>query len=95
MEQAVALFQKTESRLKVQRHQYQHQSRLESVNVAVQQKQKTCYLCKKPGHVQKDCWSTMTCGYCGKKGHLTERCRFNKGGGANKNAEVVVLTDGT
>ena len=38
LEQAVALFQKTESRLKVQRHQYQHQSRLESVNVAVQQK---------------------------------------------------------
>jgi hypothetical protein len=77
LEQSILLFQKTESRLNVHRHQQsrkiqntgvnygveQKDSRVDSVNVTVQQK-KTCFLCKKPGHLQKDCWKGMTCGHC-------------------------------
>lgn len=35
---------------------------------------KTCFLCKKPGHVSKDCRNKITCYKCGKEGHISSAC---------------------
>ena len=109
LKDAVRLFQKTESRILVKHEQHQSSRQVtfeekkdvkESVNVAQQQKQsaggKTCHVCNRVGHLQKDCWKTKTCGVCGKKGHPTDRC-FHKHDGEetnDRNSEMVV-SDGS
>jgi len=108
LKQAVLLFQKTESRILV-KQQGQHSSRQvtfddkkevkESANVAQQQQVgggKTCNVCKRVGHLQKDCWKMKTCGVCGKKGHPTDRCFFKHDGEEtnDRNPETVV-SDGS
>ena len=103
---AVLLFQKTESRIRVKNEQHLSSRQVtfddkkevkESANVAQQQQQngggKTCHVCKRVGHLQKDCWKTKTCGVCGKKGHPTDRCFHKKHDGEetnDRNSEMVV-----
>jgi len=101
LEQAIQLFQKTESRVMVKKQQLsrtvvtseqKNKEVKESANAVQQQSGggKVCNVCKRIGHLQKDCWKTMTCGHCGVKGHPTERCRLrNAGSGLNdQNSEV-------
>ena len=102
LKEAVLLFQKTESRIMVKRVQ-DHSRQVtfddkkeakESINIVQQQNVggKTCHICKRAGHLQKDCWKTKTCGICGKKGHPTDRC-FHKHDGEetnDRNNEMVV-----
>ena len=107
LEEAQQLFQKTESHLTMS-HSHsssssspqavaslQQEIAEESVSF-VQRKPMLCQLCKRPGHVQKQCWLGMTCETCGQKGHPSWRCRTqmegdssNGASGSNKNDKKV------
>ena len=78
LKDAVRLFQKTESLILVKHEQHRSSRQVtfeerkevkESINVAQQQQQqngggKTCHVCKRTGHLQKDCWKTnLVCFY--------------------------------
>jgi len=50
----------------------------------------TCFTCKKPGHVAKDCYKNHTCKKCHKVGHTEKFCRVRR----NENAEHTSLSLG-
>ena len=39
---------------------------------------KTCYICKKPNHLTKDCRNNQTCYVCKKPGHIAINCRARR-----------------
>lgn len=49
---------------------------------------KTCFLCGKTNHLQKDCWKNILCNRCNKSGHPSNLCRNSKNNVGTKNKRL-------
>jgi uncharacterized FAD-dependent dehydrogenase len=59
-------------------------------------KDRTCSLCGKKGHLEAKCFSHMTCELCGQKGHPKFTCPTRpKGGGSGSSGGANTQISGT